>query len=120
MLRTNLTALAVAAALLGCGMNPGPVAEPVQVNGKVVTADGRPVGGVVLQLQPTKAGVPAAFRLKEDGTFSGPIVPGKYAFYFERGASAEAFQQIPRKYHQASLDQLIDVSGQNLDVKLAP
>lgn len=112
----------------GCGTNPGQVADPVPVTGKVTLPTGKPAAHAALYLQPMDDGLPAGLVLGADGQFRAELVPGKYAYYFapQEGATRAAWQksvaalkQVPQKYRQAHRDNTIVVrSGSVLDIKL--
>jgi hypothetical protein len=81
--------LAIAPAVMGCGFlsgGQGNPADPVLVTGRVLDADGRPVGGAQLQLQVNDFGaadvgeaVPVVFHqsfsANADGTFALHLAP---------------------------------------------
>lgn len=104
---------------LGCGMNPGRVADPVSVSGKVTFADGKPVRDVILTLQPMDAGNMAGLKIGTDGAFRGDVVPGKYAYYLtaqdgRRGALAA----IPEPFRSAHLDRTVEVKAGASDLQI--
>jgi hypothetical protein len=113
----------LAAAMIGCGgsVNVGTNLEPVPISGTVVQA-GKPVSGVLLNLQPTGAGnLPVAVEVK-NGAFQAQAAPGRYTWFFEPSkdtAQAKAIEAIPEKYQRGAMDRQIDVaSGSTLELKL--
>jgi hypothetical protein len=114
MSRSLLVTAAAAIAIVGCGMTPAKVGEPVAVSGKVALANGQPVRDVLLVLNPVEKGRPDSFKLAPDGSFRGNVVPGKYAFYFAppdgRPAPA-ALRVIPEKFRSHQVEKLVTISG---------
>jgi hypothetical protein len=125
MKRVTLFAAAALAVLAGCG-KPAQVADPVQVRGKATYASGTPVRDVVLTLQPVDSGMPAGLPVGTDGSFSGKVVPGKYAYYLsaqeartpaDRQKFAQALKAVPEKYRGADMSRTVKVSSGDLQVK---
>jgi hypothetical protein len=105
--------------ILGCGMNPPPLAGPVSVSGKVVKSDGKPVGGVVVNLQPLENGYMKAVEVKPDGTFAVETQAGKYAYFFTPKSDAKAVPPQVAQLVEASLERTVNVvSGQELVISL--
>lgn len=114
-----LIMIIVLALTLGCGMNPPPLAGPVSVSGKVVESDGKPVGGVVVNLQPLENGYMKAVEVKSDGTFAVETQGGKYAYFFTPKTGAKAVPPQVAKLAEASLDRTVNVAaGQELVIRL--
>lgn len=93
----------LALAIIGCGgatIVPNP--DPVDVSGSVTLSD-KPVLDVVLNLQPTGAGLPAVIPVT-DGKFTAKLIPGKYAYFITEGKSPASFKAIPKEFREASLD----------------
>ena len=121
--------LVLAAGSIGCSGNPRLLPDPVSVQGRVTQVDGKPVKNVVLTLQPTERGHGAGFSVKADGSFTGEIVPGNYAFFFtqQTGKTAAdnrvfeaALKAIPAKYRNANLENAVQVKAGagGLDINL--
>lgn len=99
----------------GCGAQVAQVAERVTISGEVVM-EGKPVTGVMLNLQPTGDGMPAVIKVSE-GTFEAEVVPGMYSFFLSAGKNAKLFKKIPEEYLSASMDRQYDVAdGTTLDL----
>lgn len=112
-MRKSLLLLALVA--MGCGPNVSPNPEPTPISGKV-TLGGKPVSGVMLNLQPTGPGSLPKIIAVNEGSFQAELNPGKYAYFFSRGPSAETFESIPADYKEASLDREIEVvAGEDLE-----
>lgn len=111
----------VACSLAGCG---GDVPEPgdeVQVTGKVPAPSGKSVVGYNIQFQATGGKArQATFPVGADGSFSGPMVKGKYTYYLTPGkgaATEKALESFPEPYRKGSLDRQIDVNGGEITLK---
>lgn len=104
---------------IGCGMNPPPLAGPVSVTGKVVAGDGKPVGGVAVNLQPLENGYMKTVDVKPDGTFAVETQPGKYAYFFTPKSGTKAVPLQFAKLAEANLERTVNVaSGQELVISL--
>ncbi len=120
--RTSLVAVLVAVVTLtGCG---GDVPEPgheVQVTGKVPAPAGKSVAGFNIQFQATGGKArQATFPVGADGSFSGPIVKGKYTYYLTPGkgaATEKVLESFPEPYRKGSLDRQMDVNGGDVELK---
>lgn len=107
--------------VIGCGMNPGQVADSVPVTGQVTFGDGKPVKEVLLSLQPMDCGSMASLKVGGDGTFSGKVVPGKYAYFFgPQDGKTAALKAVPKEYRAAHMERTVVVSssGGELQIKL--
>ncbi len=103
----------------GCGMNPPPLAGPVSVTGKVVTSDGKPVGGVSVNLQPLENGYMKTVEVKPDGTFEVETQAGKYAYFFTPKTGTKAVPPQVANLIEANLERTVTVtSGQELVINL--
>lgn len=129
MMRVTLLATAVSMGLVGCGINPGRVADSVAVRGQVTFADGKPVRDVLLTLQPTDTGHMAGLKLGSDGNFRGELVPGTYAYFIsaqegktaaERQRFKAALKAIPEAFRAAHLERTVEVGagGGELNIQL--
>jgi hypothetical protein len=104
---------------VGCGMNPPPLAGPVSVNGKVVTSDGKPVGGVAVNLHPLENGYLKTVDVKPDGTFTVETQAGKYAYYFTPKVGTKAMPPQVANLAEANMERTVNVSsGQELVINL--
>jgi len=103
--------------LIGCSIDPGKNADPVEISGHV-TLKGNPVNDVTFNLQPTSKGAQAMFVLK-NGEFKGKVVPGRYTYFISEGAKPASYQAIPEKFRSGAMDRQIDIGdGSKLDIKL--
>lgn len=96
---------------VGCSMNPPQLAGPVNVNGKVVTSDGRPVGSVSVNLQPLDEGYEKRVEVKSDGTFSVETHAGRYAYYFRPKSGAKNVPSQVANLVEASLERTVTVAS---------
>jgi hypothetical protein len=103
----------------GCGMNPPPLAGPVSVTGKVVTNDGKAVGGVAVNLQPLENGYLKTIDVKPDGTFTVETHAGKYAYFFTPKTGTKAVPPQVANLVEANLERTVIVaSGQEIVINL--
>lgn len=105
--------------MVGCGkITPAKNPDMVDVSGTVMMG-GKPLSGVILNLQPTGTGTQAAFAVS-DGKFKGSATPGKYTYYIsEPGGKENILPSIPKKYHAGAMDRQVDVSsGSTLTITL--
>ena len=111
----------VAVALTGCGGMVPESGEEVQVTGKVPAPAGKSVAGYTLAFQATGGKArQASFPVGADGSFSGPMVKGKYTYYLTPGkgaATEQALEKFPEPYRKGSLDRQIDVNGGEVELK---
>ena len=117
----NLLLLLVGLLMTGCSYTAPQMSAPVTVSGKV-SAGGAPVSGCVLMLQPLEDGHVAPCELGADGTFQANLVPGKYAYFVQKGADANAtdLSKLNAKFLEADLGRTVTVAaGQtSLDIAL--
>jgi hypothetical protein len=121
MIRRSFLSAAVLMGLVGCGGDRGRVADPAPVTGRIISADGNAVKDVFLTLQPVDSGAMAGLKVGGDGTFSGKVVPGRYAYFLgpQEGKGAAALKAVPEKYQTASMERTVQVrSGGELHIKL--
>lgn len=119
---------ALALGVTGCGMDPGSVAGPVPVKGRVTLANGQPVRDVVLTLQPMETGKQmAGLKIGADGSFSGEAIAGKYTYYLsaqdgktaaERQKYAMALNVVPAPFREPHAERTIKVGSGDLEIKL--
>lgn len=104
---------------IGCGLNPPPLEGPVSVAGKVVASDGKPVGGVAVNLQPLENGYMKTVEVKPDGTFQIETHAGKYAYFFTPKPGTKAVPTKVANLVEANLERTVSVaSGQELVINL--
>lgn len=102
------------------------MAEAVEVSGRVVTADGKPVKDVQLVLRPKGEGHPAECPLGTDGRFSVKAVPGEFMFCFQplEGAKTDrakrsGFAAVPAKYQDVSVENTVNLNpGNSNEIRL--
>lgn len=104
-LAISLVALATC---VGCSDGVEMLAASAAFEGKLTTADGAPVGNVLLSLQPLEAGHPVLLEVDEQGNFKGEGVPGEYAYFVaksaKKGAAAEAaLKKVPAEFLEANM-----------------
>jgi hypothetical protein len=108
--------------MVGCGSSATPMPASSVVKGKLETSSGKPIGNVLLTLQPLGEGHPAPLQVSEDGTFQGEIVPGKYAYFVAKSSaknSEQALKSIDAKYYEASMARTVSVqAGQELRIAM--
>ncbi len=85
---TLLTLLVVLAT--GCGPSIQSVGTVEKIQGKVIGADGAPIGNVLVVLQPTENGYVTEMEADAKGMFSGELIPGKYVYYFAPSKKSKA------------------------------
>jgi hypothetical protein len=97
--------------LVGCGSDVRLKETPVTVSGKV-SQSGQPVSGIVIVFHPLGDGHVREVPIHNDGTFSGELISGDYAYYVAKPAvlaAAPALRSIPPKYFEADLSRTIAV-----------
>ncbi len=102
----------------GCGGAPPQLAGPVTVDGKV-SKGGKPVGGMVINLQPLEEGYEKKIEVKPDGSFTVETHAGKYAYYFTPKSGASKVPAECASLGEANLERTVTVAaGQELVVDL--
>jgi hypothetical protein len=113
--------IALMMAFVGCSTSVQKMGASTELKGNITKA-GKPVGDVLLTLQPTGDGHVVPLTVAADGTFKGEVVPGKYAYYIGKSASKaseQAIKQVDPKYYQANMTRTVTVeSGKDLDIAL--
>lgn len=113
--------IALVMVFVGCSTSVPQMGASTELKGKVTKA-GKPVGDVLLTLQPLGDGHVAPLTVAVDGTFKGEVVPGKYAYYIGKSASKaseKAIQQVDPKYFEGNMTRTVLVeSGKELVVAL--
>ena len=113
--------LILAVGLVGCGSSVKLKSPPVSVSGKV-SQSGKPVVAGVMVFQPLGDGHVREFPIRKDGSFSGELISGDYAYYVARPAvpaAAQAVRKLPAKYFEADLSRTVSVEpGTQLAIAL--
>lgn len=100
---------------VGCGSDVRLKNAPVSVTGKV-SKGGQPVGGMVMIFQPLGDGHVREFPIQKDGTFSGELISGKYAYYVAKptaAVAAQAVRNLAPKFFEADLSRTVLVESGN-------
>lgn len=123
-----ILAVVLVLGVTGCGMDPGTVAGPVPVKGRVTLANGQPVRDVVLTLQPMETGKQmAGLPVGPDGTFRGEAIAGKYTYFLsaqigktpaERQKYTTALNAVPAPFREPHAERTIKVGSGDLEIKL--
>ena len=107
---------------VGCGSAAIPMGAMTTVQGKLETTGGKPVGGVLLTLQPLGDGHPAPIEVADDGSFKTEAVPGKYAYFIGKSSAKnneQSLKQVNAKYLKADMSRIVTVqSGKELRIAL--
>ena len=110
--------------IVGCGSAATPMAASTTIKGKLESS-GKPVGGVLLTLQPLGEGHPVPMEVAADGSFTGDVVPGNYVYYVGKSAAKstknpdQAIKQVNEKFHQADMSRKVTVkSGEDIKIGL--
>lgn len=105
--------------LVGCGMNPPPLAGPVSIQGKVIGNDGKPVGGMAVNLHPLENGYLKTVDVKPDGSFAVETQAGKYAYYFTPKTGGKSVPSQVANLKEPNMERTVAVtSGQDLLINL--
>ncbi len=122
MRHIHLTVALLLVALVGCSSATTKMADPVPITGTLTSADGQPVGNVLLMLQPTVTGFMVGCEVDKDGKFTGEAVPGSYAWFINRSAKATdadaALAKVKEDLQRGSLDRQVKVGSGSVDIKL--
>jgi hypothetical protein len=86
------------------------VGAPVSVSGKLTGSDGKPVGGVTLNLQPLENGYAQVVPVKPDGSFAVETIPGKYAYFLAPKSGAKQTPPQLEPYASASMDRTVVIA----------
>ena len=71
---------------------------------------------MVMIFQPLGDGHVREFAVQKDGTFSGELISGKYAYYVSKPtapAAAQACETLPPKFFEADLSRTVAVESDN-------
>jgi hypothetical protein len=116
-----LVALLLLIGLVGCGSEVKLKGAPVSVSG-TVSQGGKPIGGIVVVLQPLGDGHVRELPIQKDGSFHGELVSGEYAYYVARPAvlaNAQSLKNLASKYFEADLSRTITAeAGKQLAIAL--
>jgi hypothetical protein len=111
MIKVRLLALAAAALSAGCSHTPTLKQAPVSVAGQVSKV-GQPVGNVLVSFHPLDNGHAGSFPVKPDGTFTGELISGNYAYYVAKSTAPNSdatLKKIDPKYYEPDLGRSIAV-----------
>lgn len=117
--------LSAAAAAVGCSgyVDTTPATE-VEVSGTVTGVDAKAFKDTYLLFFPTggNGAVGTNMKLNPDGSFSGKMFAGTYAYYLgsptENDRKAEAsLKGVPEEVKKVSLDRTVKVSGGKIEIK---
>jgi hypothetical protein len=111
-----LMILTLVCGLTGCGSNAKLKSAPVNVTGKV-SRGGQPMGGMAMIFQPLGDGHVRELPIQKDGTFSGELISGKYAYYVAKPAvpaAAQALKNLSPKFFEADLSRTVTVEPGDL------
>lgn len=99
------------AMVTGCGPSIQSVGTVEKIQGKVIGADGAPIGNVLVVLQPTENGYVTEMEADAKGAFSGELIPGKYVYYFAPSKKAKAAMPkgISAPYTEPKMEHLVEV-----------
>lgn len=96
----------------------------VEVTGRVLSPDGTPVAPANVYFQATGGSAqPASFAIGTDGTFTGKMISGQYAYSVvpavgpESRKSETLLKTLPENYTKMSLSRQIDVVAGALNLK---
>jgi hypothetical protein len=113
--------IALMMVFVGCSTSVQKMGASSELKGNITKA-GKPVGDVLLTLQPMGDGHVVPLTVAADGTFKGEVVPGKYAYYIGKSASKaseQAIKQVDPKYYAGDLTRTVTVeSGKDLVIAL--
>lgn len=88
--------------IAGCQSHPGYRPEAIDITG-TLKLRGKPLSGVVLNLQPTQGGHPATASVT-DGNFKARVTPGKYCYFLSEGETPAGLQEVPKEYLSANIE----------------
>ena len=118
----NLLLVLSLVVMVGCGSAGTPMPASSVVKGKLETSAGKPIGNVLLTLQPLGDGHPSPLQVSEDGSFQGEMVPGKYAYSIAKSSaknSEQALKLVDAKYYEPTMNRTVNVqAGQELHIAI--
>ncbi|MFO0942535.1 MAG: hypothetical protein U0930_17500 [Pirellulales bacterium] len=104
--------------LVGCGETITRTADPIQVTFKA-TSGGKPLNDVTLTLQPMAAGGQQSDIKIVKGEGSGPVIPGTYTYYVEKGKDMAVVEKLPDAFRRGSMDRKLEINQvSTIEVKL--
>jgi hypothetical protein len=115
-MRLFILLMFITVGLVGCGSKAGLKNAPVAVSGSV-SQGGQPIGGLVMVFQPLGDGHVRELPIQKDGSFSGELISGKYAYYVAKPvgpAAAQALQKLPQRFFEADLSRTVTVEPETL------
>ncbi len=104
-------------AVPACSGSPGTVPASKPFSGTVKTADGKPVGNVLVHFHPTKPGYSCAAEVDAAGSFTSEAPPGTYAYSVRRSEKAKAkdsdaaLKTVTAKYQETDLKRTVTIDG---------
>ena len=100
---------------VGCSSEVKLKPTPMSISGKV-SQSGQPLGGLMMVFQPLGDGHVREFPLRKDGTFSGELVPGEYAYYLagRTGIGASKAPRLSAEYFVADMSRTVTVEPDKL------
>jgi hypothetical protein len=107
----SFVVLTIIVGLVGCGAEVKLKGASTSVSGKVSQGN-LPVGGVVMIFQPLGDGHVREFPTRKDGTFSGELISGEYAYYIAKPTARSAAQppiRLSPQYFEADLSRTVTV-----------
>lgn len=106
----------------GCSSSGTALPAPKPVTGTLARADGSPVAGVLLMLQPTSTGHMTAFEVDDAGRFSGEAIAGPYAWFVAKSAKAadadKALEKVPEAFRQGTLERKVTIGSAPLELTI--
>lgn len=115
---TSIHPLLIAVLMLAvpaCSGSPGTVPASKPFTGTVKTADGKPVGNVLVHFHPTKPGYSCASEVDAAGSFASEAPPGTYAYSVRRSEKAKAkdadagLKVVAAKYQETDLKRTVTI-----------
>jgi hypothetical protein len=107
--------------IFGCSSEVQMKGAPVSVSGKV-SQGGQPCGGMVMVFHPLGDGHIRELAVQKDGTFSGELISGDYAYYVAKpmvATAATTVKKVAPQYFEADLGRTVTVApGQQLAIAL--
>ena len=100
---------------VGCSSEVKLKPTPMSVSGNV-SQGGQPLSGMVLVFQPLGDGHVREFPLRKDGSFSGELVSGEYAYYLAKrtGFGAAQAPKPSARYFEADMSRTVTVEPDKL------
>ncbi|AMV34070.1 hypothetical protein VN12_18210 [Pirellula sp. SH-Sr6A] len=99
--------------IVGCGPSIQSVGTVEKVQGRVIGADGAPIGNMLVILQPTENGYVTEMEVDAKGVFEGELIPGKYVYYFipSKKSKAAMPKTISAPFTEPKMEHLVEVKA---------